>query len=110
MSTNTITTEETSAVKYGGLDNKEIMLVYYKLKSQTEKLNKNLDAKRIAKSVDTPFGEGVAFIEVPQKHIDMFKETEYYKLLHSVIEKLEPIVQLLEECDSSLKTLADELR
>lgn len=110
MNTDTITTEETDAAKYGGLDNKEIMLVYYKLKSQTDKLNKNLDNKRVAKPIDTPFGEGIAFMEVPQKHIDMFKETEYYKLLNSVIEKLEPIVQLLEECDNSLKQLADELR
>lgn len=110
MITDTTTTEENDAAKYGGLDNKEIMLVYYKLKSQIEKLNKNLDNKRIAKSVDTPFGEAVAFVEVPQKHIDMFKETDYYKLLNSVIIKLEPIVQLLEECDNSLKKLADELR
>lgn len=101
-------TEESA--KYAGLDNKELMLVYYKLKSQTDKLEQNLSKKRIAKPIDTPYGEGIAYIEVPQKHIDMFRETTYYKLLCSVLEKLEPIVSLLEECDGSLKELANELR
>jgi hypothetical protein len=47
---------------------------------------------------------------VPEKHIQMFKETQYYKLPKDVIAKLEPIVTLLIEMNDELAKLSEELK
>lgn len=105
--------QETTAVetpKFGGLDNKEIIMVYYRMKKMTDNMDQNLNERKIQKVVDTPMGKGVAYVEVSQDKIDKFRSSEYYTTMHKVLEKLEPIVSLLEDCDPEFKKFADELR
>lgn len=99
-----------AVVKYGGLSNAELMLVYFRFKKYLDNLNKNLDQRKVSKQIDTPMGTATAIMEVPQSHVDKFKETEYYRLTCNVVDKLTPVIDLLIDCDPSLQRLADELR
>lgn len=96
--------------KYGGLENKELVFIFYKMKEFVTNLDENLSQKKIRKEVDTPMGKGVAYIAVSDEHVQKFKSTEHYRVMHEVLSKLEPIVEVIEECDESSKTFANELR
>lgn len=97
-------------VKYGGLTNAELLLVYFRFKKYLENLDSNLNQQQISKPIDTPIGKGVVIQKVPAEHVERFKKTEYYKLTRLVVEKLEPIAEVIMECDDSLQSLANELR
>jgi hypothetical protein len=106
-------TEQHSQVevpKFGGLDNKELLMVFYKMKDVVKNLDENLDKRKIQKVVDTPMGRGVAYIDISQEKVDKFKSSDYYKILHNLVNKLQPIVEVIEDCDASCKSFADELR
>ena len=103
-------TQTDESIKYGGLSNSEIMLVYYRFKKYVDKLDENLDKNQVTKTVKTPMGDGTAVIQVSDEHIAKFKATEYYILAKSVVAKLGPIVELLESCDDTFKQLSNELR
>lgn len=92
------------------VSNAELLMIYLKFKKYNDNLDKNLSKNLISKEVDTPLGKGIAYIDVPADHVEQFKQTEYYKLSHTIVEKLSPLVELLLDCDESLKKLADELR
>lgn len=96
--------------KYGGLNNKEILLVYYKMKDFVANLDENLTKRKIQKVIDTPMGRGVAYIDISEEHVEKFKSTEYYQTMHDVLSKLQPVVDVIEDCDASCKAFADELR
>jgi hypothetical protein len=104
-----MTKEKQSAEKYAGLDNKEIILVYYRLENYLKVLNKNLDMNVVTKQVETPMGIATAMKEVPKEHVEMFKQTDYYQTLCNVIEKLKPIVEIITDCDDSVKKLKETL-
>jgi hypothetical protein len=110
MSEQTTTTMESAAVRFGGLSNEEILIIYFRFKKYVDDLEESFEKKQISKPVDTPFGKGAAIIKVTQEQIDEFRNTDYYKLSVSVVNKLKPIVELLLECDDTFKKLADELR
>jgi hypothetical protein len=95
---------------YSGLTNEELIMVYYRFNKYLTGLNDNLDKNMISKSVDTPFGNGIALVSVPENHVNQFKETQYYALLNSIVAKLKPIVDLIEECDPAMKELAETIK
>ena len=95
---------------YQGLSNEEIIMIYYLFDKYLTGMNANLDKNMISKSVDTPFGNGIAMISVPAEHVEKFKQTQYYELLNSIVAKLKPIVELLEDCDPIMKELAEEVK
>lgn len=101
-------TEKTEAFK--GLTNEEIIMIYYRFDKYLTGLNTNLDKNMISKNVDTPFGNGIALISVPEAHVQEFKKTQYYGILNSIVAKLKPIVDLIEECDPAMKELAQEVK
>jgi len=108
--TETINTPSAETNKYAGLENKELVFIFYKMKEFVTNLDENLSQKKIRKEVDTPMGKGVAYIAVSEEHVQKFKSTEHYRVMHDVLSKLEPIVEVIEECDESSKTFANELR
>lgn len=95
---------------YQGLSNEEIIMIYYRFEKYLSGMNVNLEKNMISKNVDTPFGNGIAMINVPPAHVEMFKQTQYYELLNSIVAKLKPIVELLEDCDPTMKELAEEVK
>jgi hypothetical protein len=106
----TKTDQTAESIKYGGLSNSELMLVYYRFKNYVDNLEEGLSKNQVSKSVNTPMGRATAIVQVSDEHIAKFKSTEYYKLSKAIVAKLGPIVELLQECDDSFKQLSDELR
>lgn len=96
--------------QYAGLNNQELVFIYYKMREFVTNLDDNLLQKKIRKEVDTPMGKGVAYIGVSDEQVEKFKSSEHYKVMHQVVSKLEPIIELIEEVDESSKVFANELR
>jgi len=96
--------------KYAGLDNAEIIFMYYRLKNYLDTLNKNLDKNVISKQVETPLGIATAIKEVKPEYVQKFKETDYYKTACNIIEKLTPVVCIIEECDDTVTKLLKEFK
>jgi CRISPR/Cas system-associated protein Cas7 (RAMP superfamily) len=105
-----MTQDTEAAEKYAGLDNKEILLVYYRLENYLKVLNKNLEMNVVTKQVETPMGIATAMKEVPKEHVEKFKETEYYITLCEVVNKLKPVVDIITECDDSIKKLVETFK
>lgn len=102
--------EENNKIDMRGLSNEELILVYYRFDKYLKSLNENLEKNVMSKNVDTPFGNGIAIVSIPEGHAQKFKETQYFALVNSVVNKLKPIVELIEECSPELKKLADEVK
>ena len=95
---------------YNGLSNDELIMVFYKFKSYLDNMNANLDKNMVTKPIDTPMGQGFMVKEVPKEHVEMFKESRFYKTLTSIVEKLEPVADLIENCDQEMKDLTKHLK
>ncbi len=106
----TTTTMESAAVRYGGLSNEEILIVFFRFKKYVDDLESSFEKKQISKAIDTPLGKATAIVGVTQEQIDQFRKSDYYRLSVSVMNKLGPVVDLIMECDDTFKKLADELR
>jgi hypothetical protein len=108
--TETNTTPSAETNKYAGLENKELVFIFYKMREFVTNLDENLSQKKLRKEVETPVGKGVAFISVSDEQVEKFKSSEHYQVMHRVLSKLEPIVEVIEECDESSKEFANDLR
>jgi len=91
--------------KFAGLDNVEISMVYYRFSQVLKRINKNIEQGIITKTVNLP-GSG-ARIEAPLPMTDKIKDeltdSMFYKTVQSIVDKLEPIVEIIEDYDSSIK-------
>lgn len=96
--------------RFAGLSNAEITFMYYRLKNYLDTLNKNLDKNMISKQIETPLGIATAIKEVKPEYVQKFKETEYYKTACNIIEKLNPVVSIIEQCDDSVIKLLEEFK
>jgi hypothetical protein len=104
------TDKKTSEEKYAGLTNAELVLVYYRLSNHLNTLNKNLEKGVVTKQVETPMGVVSAIKQVPPKSITKFKKSLYYTTLCMVVEKLQPTITIIEECDDSIKEILNQLK
>ncbi len=102
--------DENNKIDMKGLSNEEILLVYYRFDKYLKNLNSNLEKNVVTKSIETPFGAAVAVKSVPESHSQKFKESQYFILVNSVVDKLRPIVELIEEFSPELKQLAEEVK
>jgi hypothetical protein len=96
--------------RFAGLNNAEIIFMYYRLLNYKTVLDKNLDKNVVTKQVDTPMGVATSLKEVKPEFVTKFKQTEYYKTAADIIDKLTPIVKVIEECDDSVKTLLKDFK
>ena len=102
--------EEQVEEKYAGLTNAEITFMYYRLKNYLDTLNKNLDKNIISKQIETPLGIATAIKEVKPEYVQKFKETEYYKTACDIIEKLNPVVSIIEQCDDNVIKVLEQFK
>jgi hypothetical protein len=102
--------EEQTEERFAGLTNAEITFMYYRLKNYLDTLNKNLDKNMISKQVETPLGIATAIKEVKPEYVQKFKQTEYYKTACNIIEKLNPVVSIIEQCDDSVIKVLEEFK
>ena len=102
--------EEKTEERFAGLSNTEITFMYYRLKNYLDTLNKNLDKNMISKQIETPLGVATAIKEVKPEYVQKFKETEYYKTACNIIEKLNPVVSIIEQCDDSVIKVLEQFK
>lgn len=102
--------EEKDELFYKGLSNYELVTIFYKFKEYYDNLNVNLDNNTITKPIKTPMGIGMVVKEVPKEHIEKFKDSIYYKTLTDIVKKLEPVSNLIEDCDDDIKEYAKKLK
>lgn len=96
--------------RFAGLNNAEIVYMYYRLKNYKTVLDKNLEKNAITKQVETSLGIVTSIHQVKPKHVEKFKQTEYYKIASEILDKLTPVVAIIEQCDDSVKKLLKELK
>lgn len=96
-------------VEFKGLTNEELLVIYYRFKRYLDKLEDNFKNNRIPEPIDTPMGPGVAFRMIDADYVEQFKANVNYTLAVSIVEKLKPVVEIIEEVPE-MKTLAEELR
>ena len=96
--------------KFAGLSNAEIVFIYYRLQKYMSNLNINLDKNVMTKIVETPMGMATAMVAVSDENVKKFKESFYYKTAIDTLEKLTPLVKVIEECDDSIKNVLEELK
>lgn len=100
---------EEENVQFKGLSNEEIIFLYYTSLSRYNKKKEELDKGVISKKIPTPVGDAVMFRKISNEHVEKYKNTNYYKLLISTIEKLKPIVEILQDIDE-YKKLIEEVK
>jgi hypothetical protein len=96
--------------RFAGLNNAEIVFMYYRLKNYKTVLDKNLEKNAITTQVSTDLGIVTTIKQVKPEHIEKFKQTEYYKIANEILEKLSPVVSIIEQCDDSVMQLLKELK
>lgn len=96
--------------RFAGLSNAEIIFMYYRLKNYKTVLDKNLDKNMVSKQIETPLGIATSMREVKPEFVAKFKETEYYKTAGDIIEKLTPVVSIIEQCDDSVAKLLEQFK
>lgn len=94
-----------------GLDNKDLVMIYYRFLKYKKRLENDFKNKSISKEIETPFGKAIGIEKVSDEEIDKFKNSEYYKTSMSIVDKLSNIVAMIEETDDSeISSLIKELK
>ena len=91
--------------KYAGLTNEEILMIYFRFKRYLDKLNDNVKQKRVSKTVKTPIGEARMFMNVNDSAVQKFLQSDYFILVNGVVEKLQPLVDIISECEEYKKVI-----
>jgi hypothetical protein len=102
----TASNETAEMPRFGNLSNKEIILTYHKMKGMVDQMEENLLNLRIQKV--TP--KGITYRDITKEQAEKLKSSEYYTVIHDVVKTLNPIVELLEDCDAELKKFSNGLK
>jgi hypothetical protein len=103
-------TEQIAQESYKGLDNKQIALVYYRFASYRKKLERFIESRMMPKDVNSPIGPVTMMVPAQESDIEEFTQSEYYTLVNSIVDTLQPVVELIEESDDSVRALQETFR
>lgn len=105
-------------MKFENLNNSEISLVYYNFKKHFDEMNAQLDNKMFSEkvSIDTddpnapPVRPIVVVVErITDDEVVAIRSSHYYQTIKSLVDKLQPVVELIEEAEPNIKKqLEDE--
>ena len=94
------------------LDNTEISCVYYQFKSYLQDLDNNLNAgiktDRIAIDIGATEIQPIVLIKISSEEVAAVRSSHFYQTVKSIVAKLEPVVNLIEEAEPDIKTKLDE--
>ena len=90
------------------LDNTEISCVYYQFKAHLEDLDNRLDSRLRTERVDigdhTDFTvQPFVILPITDEEVQEIRESTYYKTIHSIVDKLSHIVEMIEEAEPEIK-------
>jgi hypothetical protein len=99
-----------SDFKIQDLSNEEILVVYYRFSKYLDEINKSLEKNMIIKKVDGPGGmiaNGIRMIDDEEK--EKFLSSQFYKTTQNIVEKLQPVVVLIEDVEE-MKEFAQTIK
>lgn len=90
------------------LDNNEISCVYYQFKKHYEELNETLANKCRVEQEDVNTGDvtlkALFVVSISDEEVAAIKSSHYYQTVKSILDKLAPVVELIEEVEPNIKT------
>ena len=104
-------------MKINQLDNYEISLVYYQFEKHFKQINEQLDKGLLGDkiTVDMPEEGGpplmpiiVALEKLSDTEVAAVRSSHYYQSIKSLLDKLSPIVEMIEEAEPNIKKDLDE--
>jgi hypothetical protein len=94
------------------LDNNEISCVYYRFESYLKDLDKRLESGYRAEKMDINendmFIQAVSITHMSEEEVAEIRKSHFYLTVRSIVEKLRPVVELIEEAEPDIKTKLDE--
>lgn len=96
--------------KIQDLSNEEILVVYYRFSKYLDEINKSLEKNMIIKKVEGPGGmiaNGIRMIDDEEK--EKFLSSQFYKTTQNIVEKLKPVVVLIEDVEE-MKEFAQTIK
>lgn len=103
-------------MKVKELNSKEISLVFYQFNKHFAEMNEQLEKNMIAEKVKIDMGENgppitpiiMAVEKVNNDEVAAIRSSHYYQTIKSLLGKLSPIVEMIEEAEPNIKTDLDE--
>jgi hypothetical protein len=103
-------------MKIKDLNNSEISLVFYQFNKHFTEMNEQLGKNLIAEKVSIDMGENgppitpiiVAVEKVDNDEVAAIRSSHYYQTIKSLVDKLSPIVEMIEEAEPHIKESLDE--
>ncbi len=95
------------------LDNTEVSLVYYQFRSYLEQIEETFEQGYRTERLDISLDEGLnvqpyVVVKISKEEENAFKKTDHYKTVRSIVDKLHPIIELIEEAEPDIKKKLDE--
>ena len=89
------------------LDNNEISCVYYQFKKHYDDLNDTLDKGYRTEQEDVELdgckAKALFLIKITDQEVAAVKSSHYYQTLESILDKLTPVIELIEEVEPIIK-------
>ena len=103
-------------MKVKDLNNREISLIFYQFNKHFTEMNEQLDKNMIAEKVKIDMGENgppitpiiIAVEKVDNDEVAAIRSSHYYQTIKSLVNKLSPIVEMIEEAEPEIKKELDE--
>jgi hypothetical protein len=99
-------------MKFEELSNSEISVVYYNFKRHLDEMNAQLDNKMFSEKVNIetddpnapPVRPIVVVVErITDDEVAAIRSSHYYQNIKSLVDKLQPVVELIEEAEPEIK-------
>ena len=91
-----------SKLNLKGLNNKELLLIFNRVDKYFNDLNKNLENSELHKTTFNSKTPEIEVFELSSEDIKTIMDSEYYNTLKSIVDKLEPIIELINEEEPEL--------
>lgn len=96
------TIKSKSELDFRGLSNEELLIIFSSINDYYETLNDNLKQGVVHKTVATSHGPEIEVINIQPEDIESITSSDYYMTIRSIVNKLEPIVEIINEVQPSL--------
>ena len=103
-------------MKVKDLNNREISLIFYQFNKHFTEMNEQLDKNMIGEKIKIDMGENgppitpiiVSVEKVNSDEVAAIRSSHYYQTIKSLVDKLSPIVEMIEEAEPNIKSDLDE--
>ncbi len=100
--------QKTKTTRFAGLNNKQIVVIYYKFKNYVDTTNEMLKENKALKISKSPKLYTTAKVSDKIKY--EFINSLYYKTAIDIVETLKPIVEIIEDSDIYIKEQINNLK